>query len=106
MLHTHAEEKRVRVRQMWARAGWEQDEQYLTVREILSHPARAHIWRTLTRFSSAWVCNIRVKKGERGEKERLLIAVLDNLAGCHSFRLRHLAVPRDPKREMFSPVSS
>ena len=23
MLHTHAEEKRVRVRQMWARAGWD-----------------------------------------------------------------------------------
>ena len=23
MLHTYAEEKRVRVRQMWARAGWD-----------------------------------------------------------------------------------
>ena len=23
MLHTHAEEKRVRVRQMWVRAGWD-----------------------------------------------------------------------------------
>jgi len=23
MFHTHAEEKRVRVRQMWARAGWD-----------------------------------------------------------------------------------
>ena len=37
MLHTHAEEKRVRVRQMWVgarRLG--QDEQYFTVREILS----------------------------------------------------------------------
>lgn len=34
MLHTHAEEKRFRVRQMWARR-LGQDEQYLTVREIL-----------------------------------------------------------------------
>ncbi len=49
---------------------------------------------------------LRLKKGERGEKETLLTDSLDNLAGCHSFRLRHLAVPRDPKREMFGPVSS
>ncbi len=39
-LHTHAEEKRVRVRQMWARAGWGRTEQYLTVREILSEASR------------------------------------------------------------------
>ena len=40
MLHTHAEEKRVRVSQMWAsRLG--QDEQYLTVREILSEASTA-----------------------------------------------------------------
>ncbi len=39
-LHTHAEEKRVRVRQMWARAGWDRTEQYLTVREILSEASR------------------------------------------------------------------
>jgi hypothetical protein len=34
--HTHAEEKRVRVRQMWSARRLGQDEQYLTVREILS----------------------------------------------------------------------
>jgi hypothetical protein len=29
---------------------------------ILSQPARPHIWRTLARFSSAWVSNVRVNK--------------------------------------------
>jgi hypothetical protein len=49
---------------------------------------------------------LKLKKGERGEKETLLIDSLDNLAGFYSLQLRHLAVPRDPKREMFGPVSS
>ncbi len=35
-LHTHAEEKRVRVCQMWSARRLGQAEQYLTVREILS----------------------------------------------------------------------
>jgi hypothetical protein len=47
----------------------------------------------------------RLKKGERGEKETLLIDSLDNFAGCYSFRLRHLSVPPDPKREMFGFMS-
>jgi hypothetical protein len=38
----------------------EQDLTYGQVLFILSKPARGHIWRTLTRFSSEWVCNIRV----------------------------------------------
>jgi len=42
------------------RACSEQDLTYGQVLFILSQPARAHIWRTLTRFSSAWVCNVRV----------------------------------------------
>ena len=45
------------------RACSEQDLTYGQVLFILSQPARAHIWRTLTRFSSAWVCNVRVYKG-------------------------------------------
>jgi hypothetical protein len=45
-------------------------------------------------------------KGKRREKETLLIDTLDNLAGFCSLQLRHFAVPRDPKREMFGPVSS
>ena len=36
MLQTHSEEKRVRVRQMRSARRLGQDEQYLTVREILS----------------------------------------------------------------------
>jgi hypothetical protein len=42
------------------RACSEQALTYGQVLFILSQPARAHIWRTLTRFSSAWVCNARV----------------------------------------------
>ena len=41
MLQTHSEEKRVRVCQMWPRAGSERNEQYLTVREILSEASTA-----------------------------------------------------------------
>jgi hypothetical protein len=39
----------------------EQDLTYGEVLFILSQPARAHIWHTLTRFSSAWACNVRVE---------------------------------------------
>ncbi|MFA9434074.1 MAG: hypothetical protein ACERKR_05305, partial [Deltaproteobacteria bacterium] len=46
----------------------EQDLTYGQVLFILSQPARSHIWRTLTRFSSAWVCNIRVNTlNEQGD---------------------------------------
>ena len=38
----------------------EQDLTYGQVLLILSQAARAHNWHTLTRFSSAWVCNVRV----------------------------------------------
>jgi hypothetical protein len=39
MLHTHAEEKRVRVRQMWARADW--DRMNSTSPYVRSCPRRA-----------------------------------------------------------------
>ena len=42
------------------RACSEQDLTYGKALFILSQPARACMWRTLTRFSSAWVCSIRV----------------------------------------------
>jgi len=55
----------------------------------------------------AWIPSCReLEKGERGEEGTLLLDFLDNVAGCYSFRVRHLAVPPDPKREMFGFVSS
>jgi hypothetical protein len=41
MLHTYVEEKRARVRQMRSTRRLGQDEQYLTVREILSEASTA-----------------------------------------------------------------
>ncbi|MGB6280709.1 MAG: hypothetical protein WBG91_10905, partial [Syntrophobacteria bacterium] len=37
-----------------------QDLTYGEVRFVLTEPVRNHIWCTLARFSSAWVCNVRV----------------------------------------------
>ena len=63
MLHTQTGKNRCArlIARICERARLGQDLTYGQVRIILSKPARAHIWRTLTRFSSAWVCNIRVK---------------------------------------------
>jgi hypothetical protein len=41
MLHTYVEEKRVRVRQMWPRAGSERMKRTFIVREILSEVSTA-----------------------------------------------------------------
>jgi len=63
MLHTQTGKNRcahVIVPPVAGQACSEQDLTYGQVLFILSQPARAHIWRTLTRFSSAWVCNTRV----------------------------------------------
>ena len=41
MLHTYVEERRVRVRQVWPRAGSERMKRTFTVREILSEVSTA-----------------------------------------------------------------
>jgi hypothetical protein len=56
MLHTQTGKNccaRVIVSPLAGRACSEQDLMYSQVLFILSQPARAHIWRTLTRFSHA-----------------------------------------------------
>ena len=55
---------RVIVPPVAGRACSEQDLTYGQVLFILSKPVRAHIRRTLTRFSSAWVRNMRVTSGD------------------------------------------
>ena len=63
MLHTQTGKNRCArliVPPLAGQACSEQDLTYGEVLFILSQPARAQIWRTLTRFSSAWVCNVRV----------------------------------------------
>ena len=42
------------------RARFGQDITYGEVRFDLTETVRSHIWRTLTRFSSVQVCNVRV----------------------------------------------
>jgi hypothetical protein len=63
MLHTQTGKNccaRMIVPPVAGRACSEQDLTYGQVLFILSQPARTHMWHVLTRFSSAWVCNIRV----------------------------------------------
>jgi hypothetical protein len=52
------------------RACSEKDLTYGQVLLILSQTARVRIWRTLARFSSTWVCSIRVQGGATRKKKK------------------------------------
>jgi hypothetical protein len=70
MLHTQTGKNCcARVIARYLRACSEQDLTYGQVLFILSQPAHAHMWRSLTRFSSAWVINFRIKSITHSEKQ-------------------------------------